>query len=47
MMFAKIRSLLQQSAVYGLGTIAARAVAFLLLRKVLNVLSREGSFGAY
>lgn len=30
-MFAKIRSLTKQTAVYGIGTIAARAVAFLLL----------------
>ncbi len=30
-MFSKIKNLMQQSAVYGMGTIAARAVAFLLL----------------
>jgi O-antigen/teichoic acid export membrane protein len=45
-MFAKIKSLMKQSAVYGLGTIAARAVAFLMLPYYTHLMSKE-EYGKY
>ncbi len=45
-MFSKIRSLARQSAVYGVGTIAARAVAFLLLPYYSHLMS-PGEYGVY
>ncbi len=45
-MFAKIRSLTKQTAVYGVGTIAARAVAFLLLPYYSHLLS-PAEYGVY
>ena len=45
-MFAKIRSLTKQTAVYGVGTIAARAVAFLLLPYYSHLLS-PAEYGIY
>lgn len=45
-MFAKIRSLTKQTAVYGVGTIAARAVAFLLLPYYSHLMS-PGEYGVF
>ena len=45
-MFAKIKSLAKQSAVYGLGTVAARAVAFLLLPYYSHLMSTT-EYGIY
>ncbi|MCB2200897.1 oligosaccharide flippase family protein [bacterium] len=45
-MFAKIRSLAKQSVVYGLGTVAARAVAFLLLPYYSHLMS-PSEYGIY
>ncbi|MDP8205866.1 MAG: polysaccharide biosynthesis C-terminal domain-containing protein [Candidatus Electryonea clarkiae] len=45
-MFSKIRSLLKQSMVYGLGTIAARAVAFILL-PYYSHLMHPAEYGIY
>lgn len=45
-MFAKIRSLLKQSAVYGIGSIAARAVAFLMLPYYTHLMT-PAEYGIY
>jgi len=45
-MFTKIRALTKQTAVYGIGTIAARAVAFLLLPYYSHLLS-PAEYGVY
>jgi len=45
-MFAKIKGLAKQSAVYGLGTVAARAVSFLLLPYYSHLMSTS-EYGVY
>ena len=45
-MFAKIRQLLKESVIYGMGTIAARAVSFLLLPYYSHLMPTE-EYGIY